>query len=56
MTDHAVVMRRSDLDYICRQLFIEGNYEYRAAFTLDWFGAGRISEVSHNFKYIVILK
>jgi hypothetical protein len=45
MTDNSECMRRSDLDYICRQLFKEHKHELRAVFTLDWLGVGRISEV-----------
>lgn len=37
-------MRAHELEYICSKLFMEGNFELRAVFAMDWIGVGRISE------------
>ena len=47
MANSAKRMLVSELDYICKTLFIENKSELRALFCLDWVGVGRISEVCH---------
>ena len=45
MTDHSLELKRHEYEYCCKVLMREGKYSLRAAFALDLFCGGRISEV-----------